>query len=818
MRLFNKTSKKEETNQPVNQTEQLEDFSKLNHIFNQDQKIVEKQIKSIFNYDQFQIDTREDGGYFGSEFLITTTVGRLKQLYLREPWVYTTADLIARTLTTIKFQVVNANNGEVLENHPLNDIVNRGNHLQDQMSRDKSIYLDLILTGNAPLVTDENYKVGVHVPIESANFKIREGNTEEQKKIIFEQGPYESLELINYFAYVVDPQEIPFEQVVYFKLANPFTPLVGLSPYAAASRPILLDRVKNEFEMAFYLRGATKSGVIETDQEISRPRLSRLMSLFEQAFTGKRNWWRTIFLPKGAKWKESSLTMQEMDHLEGLRENRRTLLAVLGIPPSQVGIVEDVNRSTAEIQEKSFWQNTIIPLTNFIAAGWNGSYLVRNVYKDEVRVEPDLEGIEALEGSLATKAELTKELENILLINELREIVGYEPLEDERGELFVSEVKSKSQVSVINPSSDSEARGNLAMGNTDDGDGEYRHFHTAQWDQELGVGSTLSTEGNGPKHDHEIKSFKVLAGGEDNHKHPDLLPELEDSFKKLKAQLTKSQEQIEETQGEKYLKALEIYIDLLLDQAKRALRQGTNVESALLMAQNARKLLYEAKAVPVLIETMNKGFDQSLDSTKKVTKYKVKQSIFTEKDEQAVEAIKQRDEDGQRKTLTDRAITSFLGIDATKTEQVMTIITEGLEQGLTTEEVAKTLEQKYGERYKDQAFTITRTETLSAVSEGIKWNHQTLKQVFSEVNKQWIHVGDVATNPDAREVHAEWENSGFRGVVPSDFVYFNPETGGKLQYPRDPMGGAADVINCRCSMANVIPKNATSRADQIITD
>jgi hypothetical protein len=86
--------------------------------------------------------------------------------------------------------------------------------------------------------------------------------------------------------------------------------------------------------------------------------MKRLMNTFEQVFTGKRNWWRQIFLPKGAKWVSSGLTMSEMQHLEGLRENRLSILAALGIPPSKVGLVQDVNRSTSDNQDKDFWEES----------------------------------------------------------------------------------------------------------------------------------------------------------------------------------------------------------------------------------------------------------------------------------------------------------------------------------------------------------------------------------------------------------------------------------------------------------------------------
>jgi len=118
-----------------------------------------------------------------------------------------------------------------------------------------------------------------------------------------------------------------------------------------------------------------------------------------------------------------------------------------------------------------------------------------------------------------------------------------------------------------------------------------------------------------------------------------------------------------------------------------------------------------------------------------------------------------------------------------------------------------------GEAYQDQAFTIARTETLTAVSEGIKWNNEALNRVFTEVNKIWIHVGDAGKNEDARLDHVEFQDLGQK---PSDFVYKSSKTGGEMKIPRDDSGGPEDVINCRCSLGNIIPPTSISRAKSIL--
>lgn len=788
---------------------------------------IELAMQKTFNLNDFQIDRLNDqGGYFGREFDIRSTAGRLKGAYASEPWVYIAADKIARTLSSVQFKVRDVTTKDELPNHPLNQVVNGGNADTSGYTVNWNGYTDLILGGNYLKAFDDNFQIATHYPIEYVTPKLREINPQNEQ-LIKERGIIES------FEFSMGPgktkHNIPYEQTVFMKLPNPFTNIFGFSPFTSAARPILLDRNKNEFELAFYLRGATNAGVIETSQDISKSRMSRLMATFEQSFTGKRNWWRTLFLPKGAKWVNSGLTMTEMQHLEGLRENRLTILAVLGIPPSQVGIVQDVNRATAETQEASFWQNTILPLTQFISDSYNNSHVVKNVYNGLVEVYADLEGHEALEGSFISRAESAKSADDILTINEQREMLGKDP--HPRGDVFSSEMKRG--LAAQNPGGEpqdpdggddnTEKEITIAAGDTD-------HTHEARVD-ENGNGETYETSGDTQDHVHKLSgkmledgSIEITVGEANDHTHPTFMMNSEQfnknlEFSQLKQITTGNQDRIERTQGNKFHQALLDVLELHLDQAIEALTKEKNVASHLQTLATERSAMYEQVANPILENTMVRGFDLAQATVKDISDFKTKiknikaRRRFTAEDEQAIEVIKERTEDGKRKTLRDRNLTAFFGFDENQSENILKIIDEGLEQGQTSEEIAGSIKEKYGENYGDQAFTISRTETLIAVSEGLQWHQDTLLQVFSKVNKQWLHVGDVGTNPDARQPHFGFEGL---GEVSSDFIYLNEETGNTMAYPRDPRAGASDIINCRCSMSSVVPPDATSNANIIL--
>lgn len=772
MGLFTKKTPQENIHAPKLK-EELRDLSDLNSISSLD---VDDAIKKDFSYDQFQTSRSDDSGnYFGVEFNIQATIGRLKGLYLREPWVNTCTSLIARNLSTIPFRVYKKGTDEVVKNHPLEAIINSGNYITSQKFRDTCSYSDLVLSGNYFLILDKEFKSCFWVPVETVTPNLRGNDSEKARRDMLEIGPLESITIGDNSLLKVSEENIPFERVIHIKLPNPFNPFYGLPLIVAGSRPILLDRYKNEYEMAFYLRGGMHSGVIETEQDISKSRMERLMRTFEQAFTGKRNWWRQLFLPKGAKWINSTLSMAEMQHLESLKENRMTLLANLGIPPSQVGIVQDVNRSTAEDQKANLWNNTIVPLALMIESGWNSSWLIKKKFGDKVYVKADFEGLDALEGSFYTKCELAEKAKNYMTIDEIREfILNIPKLGDDRGDMFVAEIVKSNA-------------GNSTVEQLISGD----------------QGGDQKPEDDKPADNPPPEEGKDIVG------------DLEIISKK---KAIDNQDNVEKLEQVKYQDAYMKYLGLILANARYALRADKDVGSVLAMNHAKRRDLYIREVLPVAFDILDRSFNMASDSTKSLSGIiKKVESNFDENDELAISIIMERTKEGKRLQLAKRLLNGFVdaenGIDATRSEEIMKIIEDGLLSGKTTDQIAQSLEKDYKEQFGYRTDTIVRTEILSAVSEGIEWNHEVLKEVFTEVNKQWFHVGDTGSNPDARDEHFDFEKA---GIVPSDYVWYNPTTGARLSFPRDPKAGAKDIINCRCTMVSVVPKDARSRSDLIV--
>jgi len=97
--------------------------------------------------------------------------------------------------------------------------------------------------------------------------------------------------------------------------------------------------------------------------------------------------------------------------------------------------------------------------------------------------------------------------------------------------------------------------------------------------------------------------------------------------------------------------------------------------------------------------------------------------------------------------------------------------------------------QRSQQFYKWQALRIARTETTFASAFAAM---RAASQSNYEITKEWISVKDDRTRRDHR-------------IENGQIVDFNDpfimNDGSQLQYPGDPKGTAAQVINCRCTIA-----------------
>lgn len=125
------------------------------------------------------------------------------------------------------------------------------------------------------------------------------------------------------------------------------------------------------------------------------------------------------------------------------------------------------------------------------------------------------------------------------------------------------------------------------------------------------------------------------------------------------------------------------------------------------------------------------------------------------------------------------------GISETTRALVNDIITAGLQENLSLDDIAKEIQSTIGgPEAASRALIIARTESHSAVQAGAMEAAQEDGMKY----KEWIATNDERTRDSHRDAHGQ--------VVSIDEPF---DVGGvQLDYPGDPSGPPEEVINCRC--------------------
>ena len=131
------------------------------------------------------------------------------------------------------------------------------------------------------------------------------------------------------------------------------------------------------------------------------------------------------------------------------------------------------------------------------------------------------------------------------------------------------------------------------------------------------------------------------------------------------------------------------------------------------------------------------------------------------------------------------------------------IMSKGIEEGKTISVIATDMKKLIKSRnfYRWQALRIARTETTAASNYAA-----TVSSSVSGVlmDKVWVSALDARTRqpPDSKFDHYDMNQI----RVPLDKP-FNV-SGEKLMFPGDPKGSGGNVINCRCSVAQVVRRDS----------
>ena len=395
----------------------------------------------LFNSKTLETKNSNMMGYFGvgtEEAKVYTYQELAKEGYLKNAIVYRCVNEISKGASAVP--LILKNGDEIVEQHPILDLLNRPNPLQSYSEFFNSLFGYVLLGGNAYIL-----KVGAEQGAPKELHQLRpdrmvikgSGNPIPDRYEYVVNGRVQK-------TYMVD-QVNGYSEVKHVKLWNPLDDYYGLSPMSAAAVEVDQFNMSSKHNVNLLQNGARPSGaVIFKPQDdagfaanLSESQRQQLLTDLNNRFSGAGNAGRPMLLEGDFDWKEMGLTPKDMD-FHRLKNMAATDIALcFGVPSQLVGVPDAQTYANVSEARLALYEETIIPHLRKIQSDLN-EWLVP-LYDDRLKLEFDIDSIPALsERKRKTYENVTSAVrEGIMTRNEAREQIGLSPVDGADG-LYIS--------------------------------------------------------------------------------------------------------------------------------------------------------------------------------------------------------------------------------------------------------------------------------------------------------------------------------------------------------------------------------------------
>ena len=556
-------------------------------------------------------------------------------------------------------------------------------------------------------------------------------------------------------------RNIPVDDVFCMMELNPLDPYKrGLGPAEALADEIETDEYAAKFQKRFFFNDATPATLISMPNS-KREQRERFREEWNSRFRGPFNSHGIATVDGDVTVTKLAENMRDMDMMQGRTFLRNETLEHFGVPREIMGITENSNRATADAAMFIYAQNVLTPRLDRRAEAINTQILplfgegLLWRFDDIVPRSQDFDKSLALDSYNA----------GIITKNEARELIGYEPADNgdvykiTMSDLFVSQDDDPAEVvsALMQDTGD--------MGGWDDptdpgGNGDEVVIEGAPpAESEAGaeveieekararnVGNILLAAQKAQRAKFEIATMKYFR----------------EQGKRLHASLTGTKKA-----AWSVWELLKPYIEENHIQDPEAWAALGEEGQKALVSQFVGSLLdwgSEQSALKSIFSPLWKAtYDAGVSAA--VTAYGIRGVDRPE----LLSHAKIRG--GQR----------VANVTQTTKDNIGRIVANGIDAGISREQMADEILQEYEIQSKSRARLIADQETVTTLETG----HYDMMRTSGAVSKTWHHRPQKNPRPEHEAMDGE--------TVPIDGKFSNG-----LRYPCDPEGPASETIKCRC--------------------
>lgn len=185
-------------------------------------------------------------------------------------------------------------------------------------------------------------------------------------------------DFIKGFIYQAGAQLVPLstDEVIMFNYPDPNNPYNGISPSNAAAIPLESDKFSSQWNRNFFYNNAEPQGIVSFPDGVEEDDFEAWKEKWNDKYGGVGNAKKTAFIRGGqVTYTAIQISQKDMDFYNLRMSNRDEILAIFGVPKSVLGIVEDVNRASAEASEYTYMKHTIAPKLKRLQDVINNEYV-----------------------------------------------------------------------------------------------------------------------------------------------------------------------------------------------------------------------------------------------------------------------------------------------------------------------------------------------------------------------------------------------------------------------------------------------------------
>ena len=199
------------------------------------------------------------------------------------------------------------------------------------------------------------------------------------------------------------------DEILQFKMFNPYNDLRGMSPIEAAQLSIDQDFYTSTFSNAFFKNGARVGGFITFpgEVELTDEQWNRIIKQFEDRHQGANKAYRIALIEGGGEFTEAKITQKDMEFIASKNLTRIEILAVYKVNEVVLGLYSSVKSYEGiKAAHKAFWEECLMPkIAYFEEAFWTQFFAKIGVRRGKGRIwaEWDLANVGPLQQNYTDK-------------------------------------------------------------------------------------------------------------------------------------------------------------------------------------------------------------------------------------------------------------------------------------------------------------------------------------------------------------------------------------------------------------------------------